>query len=206
MDSPRYELKMIEMALLEPGLLRDLTEAKADLARHGVVILRTIETDLEPAIMSAVKSSMASSPRSMDRMDEGELDNFLERLRKTSKKSIDQLRTLYVRLLAKLGSGQPEDIAKELDGIEQLIKWSRVARVVEPVNEELVGRGFAPIELADPEDLSESFKVELEQKWPASFERFKGQIGEAVKQLAKGERADEERAAPTRTKKVSRRR
>lgn len=67
---------------LDPGLLRDLTEAKAALARHGIVIIRTIETELEPAIMAEAKDSVASSPRKLVKLKEDELDRFMEDLRK----------------------------------------------------------------------------------------------------------------------------
>ena len=195
---------MIKMGTLDPGLLRDLTEAKADLARHGVVIVRTIETDLQPAIMSEVKGSMASSPKSMARLDEDELDDFVEKLRKTSERSVEQLRSLYVRVLAKLGAQSLTDIVKELDGIGELIKWDRVAKTVDPVNEKLMDKGFGTIDLAGPENVSESFKVELEQKWPASFGRFKQLAREAASQLAKEEAEEEARARPPRTKRAAR--
>jgi len=45
---------------LEPQLLKDLVEAKADLARHGIVIVRAVETELEPAIMTSVRDVMSS--------------------------------------------------------------------------------------------------------------------------------------------------
>jgi len=195
---------MIMMASLDHGLLRDLTEAKADLARHGIVIVRTIETDLEPAIMSEVKSSMASSPKRMAQMEEDELDGFVEKLRKASEKKVEQLRGLYVRLLAKLGTEFLGDLVKELEGIEQLMKWERIAETVETVNEKLAEKGFGPIELAGPESISESFQVELEQKWPASFDRFKVLVREAAAQLARIEAEEEERARPQKTKKAPR--
>lgn len=192
------------MASLDPGLLRDLTEAKADLARHGIVIVRTIETELEHAIMSQVKSLMASSPKRMSQLEENELDVFLEKLRKTSAKSVEQLRDLYVRLLAKLGTEFLGDLAKELDGIEQLIKWERIAKTVEPVNMKLAEKGFGQIELPGPESLSESFQMELDQKWPASFERFKVLVKDAATQLARSEAAEEGRVRTPKTKKASR--
>ncbi|HJX04802.1 MAG TPA: hypothetical protein VJ489_03190 [Thermoplasmata archaeon] len=192
------------MASLDPGLLRDLTEAKADLARHGIVIVRTIETELEPAIMSQVKALLASSPKRMSQLEEDELDAFLEKLRKTSEKSVRQLRDLYVRLLAKLGTEFLGDLAKELDGIEQLIKWERIAKTVEPVNGKLSEEGFGPIELVGADSISDSFQVELEQKWPASFERFKVLVKDAAAQLARIEATEDERARPLKTKKASR--
>lgn len=194
---------MIKMASLDPGLLRDLTEAKADLARHGIVIVRTIETDLEPAIIAQVKNLMASSPKRMAQMDEDELDSFLDKLRKTTERSAKQLKDLYIRLLSKLGTEFLGDLAKELDGIEQLIKWERIAKAVDPVNEKLAEKGFGPIELLGAESISESFQMELDQKWPASFERFKVLVQEAVSQMERNEREEEERSAPRKTKKAS---
>jgi len=191
------------MASLDPGLLRDLTEAKADLARHGIVIVRTIETDLEPAIIAQVKNLMASSPKRMAQMDEDELDSFLDKLRKTTERSAKQLKDLYIRLLSKLGTEFLGDLAKELDGIEQLIKWERIAKAVDPVNEKLAEKGFGPIELLGAESISESFQMELDQKWPASFERFKVLVQEAVSQMERNEREEEERSAPRKTKKAS---
>jgi len=194
---------LIKMASLDPGLLRDLTEAKADLARHGIVIVRTIETDLEPAIIAQVKNLMASSPKRMAQMDEDELDSFLDKLRKTTERSAKQLKDLYIRLLSKLGTEFLGDLAKELDGIEQLIKWERIAKAVDPVNEKLAEKGFGPIELLGAESISESFQMELDQKWPASFERFKVLVQEAVSQMERNEREEEERSAPRKTKKAS---
>ena len=194
---------MIMMATLDPGLLRDLKDAKADLAKHGVVIVRTIETDLEPAIMAQVKSLMASSPKRMAQMGEDELDGFLEKLRKTSERSARQLKDLYVRLLTKLGTEFIGDLIKELDGIEQLMKWDRIAKTVEPVNEKLAEKGFGPIELSGADSISESFQVQVEQKWPASFERFKVLVTEAAAQIAKSELEEEERSAPRKTKKAA---
>ena len=193
------------MESLDPGLMRDLTEAKADLARHGIVIVRTLETELTPAIVSGAKSSMASSPKSMSKMDEWQLDAYLEKLRKASEKSSGQLRDLYVRLLAKLGSGDLEELSKELDGIEQLIKWERIAKAVDPVNEKLTEKGFGPVELASPEDLSESLKVELEQKWPASFDRFKTLVREAVAQMALSDLAETDKTKTRGSRKTPRR-
>ena len=193
------------MAEIDPGLLRDLTEARADLARHGVVIIRTIETDLKPALISEAKGSMASSPKGMAKMDEDELDDFLEKLRKTADKSIDQLRSLYVRLLAKLGKERPLELVNELDGIEQLFKWSRIAKAVEPVNEKLVDSGFRAIDLAGPEDLSQSFRVELEEKWPGSFDRLRSLITEAAAQMAREETQEKASPLPSKTKKKPRR-
>jgi hypothetical protein len=182
---------------LDPGLMRDLTEAKAALARHGIVIIRAIETDLEPALMSAAKSSMASSPGKLGKMDEDELDRFSEKLRKTSIKSAEELKQLYVRLMAKLGTDDLGDLAIELEGIEQLFKWERVAKAVQPVNELLAEKGFGPIVLEGSGDISESFELELEEKWPPAFERFKLLVDQSVVMM-KEESANQGKGTPRR--------
>jgi enoyl-CoA hydratase/carnithine racemase len=108
---------------LDQGLLRDLSEAKAALARHGIVIIRAIETDLEPALMAAAKSSMAASSNKLSKMDDDELDKFSEKIRKTSQKSAEELMDLYVHLMTRLGTENCVNLAKELEGIGQLFKW-----------------------------------------------------------------------------------
>jgi hypothetical protein len=169
---------------LDPGLLRDLSEAKAALARHGIVIIRTIETELEPAIMAEAKDSVESSPRKLAKLKEDELDRFMEDLRKASMKSAKELASLYTRLLAKLGTEYIGELVKELEGIDQLFKWSRIEKAVDPVNEILVENGFKQVELGNPEDLSDALKVELEEKWNFAFVRFKliaEQVAEEMK-------------------------
>lgn len=170
---------------LDPGLVRDLVEAKAALARHGIVIIRAIETELEPALMAAVKSSMASNPSLFAKMDEEELDAFVGKMRNVSMKTANELKGLYIRLLGKLGTEYVGELAKELEGIGQLFTWERVSKSVEPVNSELSEKGFRPVELKGPESLSESFELELEQKWPPAFDRFKALVTEAEKQIEK---------------------
>ncbi len=195
---------MIKMVSLDPGIMRDVNEAKADLAKHGVVIIRAIGTDLEPAIMAEVKSTMASSPGRLAKMEDEELDRLVEKLRRVSEKSVEQLTKLYVRLLTKLGGQSLVDLAKELDGIEQLMKWERIAKTVEPLNAKLSEEGFRHIELLGPEAVSESLKVELEQKWPASFDRFKALAKEAAAQLDKTEAEEEKQSRPSKAKRQSR--
>jgi hypothetical protein len=168
---------------LDPGLLRDLTEAKAALARHGIVIIRTIEMELEPAIMAEARDSVASSPRKLAKLKEDELDRFMEDLRKASMKSAKELASLYTRLLAKLGTEYLGELVKELEGIDQLFKWSRIEKAVEPVNEILVENGFRKVQLGNPEDLSDAFKVELEEKWNSAFVRFKLIAEQAVEEM-----------------------
>jgi len=168
---------------LDPGLLRDLREAKAALARHGIVIIRTIETELEPAIMAEAKDSVASSPRKLAKLKEDELDRFMEDLRKASMRSAKELASLYTRLLAKLGTEYLGELVKELEGIDQLFKWSRIEKAVEPVNEILVENGFRKVQLGNPEDLNDAFKVELEEKWNFAFVRFRLIAEQAVEEM-----------------------
>jgi hypothetical protein len=175
---------------LDPGLLRDLTEAKAALARHGIVIIRTIETELGPAIMTEAKDSVASSPRKLAKLKEDELDRIMEDLRKASMKSAKELASLYTRLLAKLGTEYLGELVEELEGIDQLFKWNRIEKTVEPVNEILVGNGFREVQLGNPEDLSDAFKVELEEKWNSAFARFR-LIAEQVVEDMKRQDANE---------------
>lgn len=179
---------------LYPGLLRDLTEAKAALARHGIVIIRTIETELEPAIMAEARDSVASSPRKLAKLKEDELDRFMEDLRKASMKSAKELASLYTRLLAKLGTEYLGELVKELEGIDQLFKWSRIEKAVEPVNEILVENGFRKVQLGNPEDLSDAFKVELEEKWNFAFLRFRLIAEQAVEEMKRQD--GDERSAP----------
>ena len=179
---------------LDPGLLRDLTEAKAALARHGIVIIRTIETELEPAIMAEARDSVASSPRKLAKLKEDELDRFMEDLRKASMKSARELASLYTRLLAKLGTEYLGELVKELEGIDQLFKWSRIEKAVEPVNEILVENGFRKVQLGNPEDINDAFKVELEEKWNSAFVRFRLIAEQAVEEMKRQDAS--ERSAP----------
>lgn len=167
-------IKRVRMySALDPALLRDLTEAKAALARHGIVIIRTIETDLEPAIMADAKDSIESSPRKLAQLKDEELDGLIQDLRNATMKSAKELASLYTRLLARLGTEHIGELVNELEGIDQLFKWSRIEKAAEPVNVILVERGFRPILLEGPEDVSDSLKVELEEKWNSAFVRFR---------------------------------
>jgi hypothetical protein len=183
---------------LSPGLLRDLTEAKAALARHGIVIIRTIETELEPAMMAEAKDSLASSSRKLAQLKDEDLDRFMEGLRKASMKAVKELTDLYTRLLSKLGTEHIVELSKELEGIDQLFKWGRIEKSVEPVNEILAERGFRRIEIAGPEDLSDAFKVELEEKWNSAFVRFKLLAEQAAEEI--GRQDAENRATPASAK------
>ncbi|MCX6657596.1 MAG: hypothetical protein NTY62_02750 [Euryarchaeota archaeon] len=191
---------------LDPGLLRDLTEAKAALARHGIVIIRTIETELEPAIMAEARDSVASSSRKLAKLKEDELDRFMEDLRKASMKSAKELASLYTRLLAKLGTEYLGDLVKELEGIDQLFKWSRIEKAAEPVNEILVENGFRKVQLGNPEDLSDAFKVELEEKWNSAFVRFRLIAEQAVEEMKRQDANERSALESEKRKRPSRKR
>jgi len=186
---------------LDSGLMRDLGEAKGALARHGIVIIRAIETELEPAIIAGAKSSMASSPGRLGKMDDEELDEFSEALRKTALESADELKELYVRLLAKLGTESVPVLAKELEGIGQLFRWDRIRESVGLINAKLAEKGFGPVILEGPGDLSEGFELELEQRWPPAFERFSALVDKAIEKLTETGVAPEKPQSQKRAKK-----
>ena len=186
---------------LDPVLLKDLTEAKAALARHGIVIIRGVETDLEPAIMAEVKDSMASSPRKLAQQKDEELDRYAESMRKAAMGSAYELKDLYTRLLAKLGTEFLGELVKELEGIDQLFKWERISRSVQPVNDLLESKGFRPIELTGPEALSDAFKVELEERWEAAFTRFKLLAEQVAEEIERQEEEEAKRAPVAEPKK-----
>ena len=169
--------------LLNPLLYKDLVEAKAALARHGIVIIRFVETDLEPALMTGVKDSITSSPGVLKDIDEQELDKLMEGLRKTAMRSSKDLAKLYTQLLAQLGTEYIGDLVKELDGIGKLFTWERVEKATDPVNRKLAKAGFDAIDLTRAEAVSEAFAVELNEKWPAAFVRFRDLAKQAAKEL-----------------------
>jgi hypothetical protein len=187
---------------LDPVLLKDLTEAKAALARHGIVIIRGVETDLEPAIMAEVKESMASSPKRLAQLKEHELDGYAESMRKAAMESAHELKDLYIRLLAKLGTEFIGELAKELEGIDQLFKWGRISRSVQPVNAILESKGFRPIELTGPETLSDAFKVELDERWDAAFIRFKLLAEQAAEEIKRQEEEETKRVPVAESKRM----
>lgn len=189
---------------LDPALRKEVGEAKAALARHGIVIMRGVENELEPAMMVAARDSMASSPGKLRRMDDDDLDEFMGRLRKAATKSARELAGLHTHLLAKLGTEYIGDLVKELDGIDQLFRWERVAKAAAPVSALLEEKGFGPVSMSGPRDVSDSFSVELEEKWPAAFRRFKGLAEEASKRL--GEEATAPKGAGKGPKKKTRKR
>ncbi|MCJ7562534.1 MAG: hypothetical protein MUO84_05955, partial [Thermoplasmata archaeon] len=128
--------------LFDPILVKNLRDAKAALARHGIVILRTIQSELEPAILVKVRDSMASSQGRLNRMSDEDLDEFMGEVRKAATKAATELATLHTHLLTKLGSEYVVDLVKELDGINQLFRWERIAKVADPVSVLLVSKGF----------------------------------------------------------------
>jgi len=188
---------------LDPGLVKELTEAKGDLAKHGVVIVRTIESELEPAMMRAAKEALEESPAKLERLKDWELDDLLEELRKASMKSSKNLARLYVQLLAKLGTEHLDELVKELEGIGQLFKWERMSQAAKPLNQILEREGFRRVEMAGPGDISESFKLELEERWAPAFERFDALAKRAANQLAEPETGE---AMAPRGKKQTRKR
>ncbi len=171
-------------AELSPGLERDLVAARAALARHGIVIIRTIESELEPAVMAAVRGAIASSGKSLSALDEDALDRLMDDARKAVRDSSEDLQRLYTRLLAKLGAEDVRELLPELEGMDQLFRWDRVLQVSEVVNPVLAGRGFPSVELAGPEELSDAFKLELEERWPAAFAQFRTTAEAAAKERA----------------------
>lgn len=170
-------------AVLDPMLYKELAESKAALARHGIVIIRSVEVDLGPAMMTEVRDSIASSPGVLSGMDEQQLDRLMEDLRKTAMKSSKDLARLYTRLLAQLGTEYIGDLAKELDGIGKLFTWDRVSKATDPVNRKLTKAGFEGVALSSAENVSEAFALELNEKWPAAFVRFRELTTKAVEEL-----------------------
>lgn len=191
-------------AQLDPALERDLTEARSDVARHGIVIIRGIETELAPALVSEARRSMASSPRKLAQMDDEELDRYTEKVRKAAMKAAGDLAGLYTRLLAKLGAERVDVLAKEIEGIGQLMTWDRIAQSAEAVNDHLAEKGFGKIQLEGPEALSDAFEVELEEKWPRAFKRLEALVHEGARLLAQ-EGAAEPRAQMRRKRNGSKR-
>lgn len=166
----------------DPILYKDLADAKAALTRHGIVIVRSVEADLEPTLIVAARDAIASSPAVLNEMDEEELDRLMESLRKAAMKSSNDLARLYTRLLAQIGTENIVDLVKELDGIRKLFTWDRIAKSADPLNRRLKRAGFDDLEIEGPSRVSESFRVELDEKWPAAFSRFR----ELAKTAAKG--------------------
>lgn len=190
---------------LESGLVKDLAEARAAIARHGIVIARAIETDLVPAIMAEARASLESSSRKLAAIDEEDLDRLLDKIRKASTKSADQLQDIYIRWVTKLGAGSPADIVDDLEGVGELFKWERISKATEPATEVLRENGFRGIELVGPEDVSDSLKVELEERWPPAFDRLRELLEKAAKASEQAE-PEEDATAKAAKKKPSKKR
>jgi hypothetical protein len=186
---------------LEPALSRDLSEAKAALARHGIVIIRALEDELEPAIMAEIRDSLQASPRKLAQIGEDDLDEYIDQLREAAEKPSDELRALYTRLIAKLGTEEIPELAKELEGIDQLFRWDRVAKVLDPVNRQLAAKGFRPIALDGPQDISEDFRLEFAEKWSSAYERFKKLVDQAADEIKRQEEGDSGTEPPKARKK-----
>jgi hypothetical protein len=169
--------------VLDPILYKDLADAKAALTRHGIVIIRSVETDLEPAMMTAARDSIASSPAVLGEMDEEELDRLMESLRRAAMKSSDDLARLYTRLLAQIGTEDIVELTKELEGIRKLFTWERMAKAADPLNRRLKKAGFDRLEMGGPSCVSEPFRVEFEERWPSAFSRFRDLAKAAAKEI-----------------------
>lgn len=190
--------------LFDPILVKNLRDAKAALARHGIVILRTIQSELEPAILVKVRDSMASSQGRLNRMSDEDLDEFMGEVRKAATKAATELAALHTHLLTKLGSEYVVDLVKELDGINQLFSWERIAKVTDPVSVLLVSKGFDRIELDGPQEVSDAFAVELTEKWPRSFDRFKVLADETASKIKDmGAKPATKEPTPAKTRKKS---
>ncbi len=188
--------------VLDPVLHKELGEAKAALARHGIVIMRGVETELEPAIMVAVRDSLASSPGKLKGMSDDQLDKFMDKVRGAAAKSAKELSLLHTHLLAKLGTEYIADLVDELDGIDQLFRWERIAKASGPVDELLKDKGFRPVSIPGPREVSDAFAVELEEKWPSAFKRFRSLAEDAAKVLREeGERDKRAEPKPAKRKK-----
>ncbi len=181
----------------DPALTKSLVEAEGDVARHGIVIIRTIETDLVPTIMAAARDSVESSPRKLAKLSEDDLDNLMQSLRKAATKSVKDLSKLYTRVLSKLGNEDINELERDLEGIDQLFKWQRIEQAVEPVNAVLAEHGFPQLVLNGPVDVADNLAMELDEKWEGAFSRF----SEAVRSLAEEARAKDSAPPPSGRKK-----
>jgi len=186
-------------AQFDAVLRKEFDEARAAVARHGVVIVRAVEEDLVPAIMAAARDSLSASPRGLSKLGENALDRLVEDLRKAAGNEAHRLRDMYVRVLADIGGQEPKELAKTIDGIEELFEWERIARTSEPVNKTLVDRGFQPLRLAGPADVSDSFEIELTDKWPAAVQRLRS-LAVAMADQSAPERVRQEEAKPAKRK------
>lgn len=176
---------------LDPGLLRDLIEAKAAVARHGIVLIRSIEDDLAAAIVAAAKESVEASPKKLSQMDESELDRYMVRIRKRALKSSSQLAEIYRRLLTRLGTENIIDLQKDLEGIGELFTWGRIEQAAKEVDAVLEEGGFGQVDMGSANSISDDFCIELEERWPAAYKRFRALSEEAAEQLRKREEGSE---------------
>lgn len=190
--------------VLDPGLIRDLTEAKAALARHGIVIIRTVESELPLLLVAEARRALQSAQEKLSALGEDELDKLMEEVRAASTEAARDLKSLYTNLLARLGTEYIGDLVKDLDGMAELFRWSRISRAAEGVNAVLARWGFGPIELGGPEHISPAFKVELEERWEAAFARFRTLAERAATELR--EKGEEAHPSPSGKKKASEKR
>lgn len=182
---------------VDPSLRKTLVEAEGDVARHGVVIIRTIETDLVPAIMAAARDSLESAPRKLAKLSEEDLDDLMHSVRKAAAKSTRDLTRLYTRLLSKLATEDMLDLEKDLEGVDQLFKWGRIAESVESVNAILEEHGFPRLGLDGPADVADGLSLELDDKWQPAFLRF----SDAVQRITQEIRSQETQQSSGRKRK-----
>ncbi len=181
----------------DAALTKTLVEAEGDVARHGIVIIRTIETDLVPSIMAAARDAIESSPRTLAKLSEDDLDGLMQSLRKAATKSAKELSKLYTRVLKRLGNEDIIELERDLEGIDQLFKWQRIQQAIEPANAVLEEHGFPPLVLNGPDDVADNLALELDEKWEAAFSRF----AEAASRMAEEARSKESQPRPSGRKK-----
>ena len=76
---------------------------------------------------------------------------------------------------------------KELEGIRKLFSWDRVVKAAGPLNRKLKKAGFDGLEMSGGEAVSESFRVEFEERWPSAFSRFQELADRAAEELGAAE-------------------
>ena len=124
-------------------------------------------------------------------MDESELDRYMLRIRKRALKSSEQLAEIYKRLLTRLGTENIIDLQKDLEGIGELFTWGRIEQAAKEVDAVLEERGFSRADMGSANALSDDFQIELEERWPAAYKRFRAISGEAAEQLREREEGPE---------------
>ncbi len=185
---------------IDPALAKDLVEAEADVARHGIVIIRTVETELVPSIMAAARDSIESSPKRLSKLSDDELDDLMRRLRKSAAKATKELSKVYTRVLAKIGNEDILELEKDLEGIGALVGWKRISEVAGPVNEILEKQGFPRIDLSGPEDVADNLAVELNEKWKGAYSRFRDAVSRLTAEMKSQESIPAEPAKRKRQK------